>query len=77
MSLDVVSAQMAREGIRRLLVIAGEDDECLPQVNSLRAALPGDWLWVGESTDWPLHCAPRALTTLLGREFTHAVLDAR
>jgi tRNA(Met) cytidine acetyltransferase len=39
--------------------------------------LPGDWLWVGESTDWPLHCAPRALTTLLGREFTHAVLDAR
>jgi tRNA(Met) cytidine acetyltransferase len=49
----------------------------LQQANHLRVSLPGDWLWVGESTDWPLHCAPRALTTLLGREFTHAVLDAR
>lgn len=77
MSVDAVCAQMAQEGIRRLLVIAGEADECLAQVNGLRASLPGDWLWVGESTDWPQHCAPSALTTLLGREFTHAVLDAR
>lgn len=68
---------MADQGIRRLLVIAGEGEVCLQQANELRASLPGDWLWVGESTDWPLHCAPRALTTLLGREFTHAVLDAR
>lgn len=68
---------MADQGIRRLLVIAGEGEVCLQQSNELRASLPGDWLWVGESTDWPLHCAPRALTTLLGREFTHAVLDAR
>ena len=68
---------MADQGIRRLLVIAGEGEVCLQQANHLRVSLPGDWLWVGESTDWPLHCAPRALTTLLGREFTHAVLDAR
>lgn len=77
MALDAVCAQMAREGIRRLLIIAGDGEGSLRQVNDLRDALPGDWLWVGESTDWPLHCAPRALTTLLGREFTHAVLDAR
>ncbi|MBV8872996.1 MAG: tRNA(Met) cytidine acetyltransferase [Metakosakonia sp.] len=77
MSLTALSAQMADQGIRRLLVIAGEGEVCLQQSNELRASLPGDWLWVGESTDWPLHCAPRALTTLLGREFTHAVLDAR
>lgn len=77
MSLTALSAQMADQGIRRLLVIAGEGDLCLQQANHLRVSLPGDWLWVGESTDWPLHCAPRALTTLLGREFTHAVLDAR
>lgn len=77
MSLTALSAQMADQGIRRLLVIAGEGEVCLQQANHLRISLPGDWLWVGESTDWPLHCAPRALTTLLGREFTHAVLDAR
>ena len=77
MSLTALSAQMADQGIRRLLVIAGEGEVCLQQANHLRVSLPGDWLWVGESTDWPLHCAPRALTTLLGREFTHAVLDAR
>lgn len=77
MSLTALSAQMADQGIRRLLVIAGEGEVCLQQANHLRVLLPGDWLWVGESTDWPLHCAPRALATLLGREFTHAVLDAR
>ncbi|MCL5498849.1 GNAT family N-acetyltransferase [Escherichia coli] len=77
MSLAALCARMADEGIRRLLVIADEDEACLRQANDLRVLLPGDWLWVGEATDWPLHCAPRALTTLLGREFTHAVLDAR
>lgn len=68
---------MAREGIRRLLVIAGDNDWCLHQVVGLRASLQGDWLWVGETQHGDLYCSPRALTTLLGREFTHAVLDAR
>lgn len=77
MSLAALCARMADEGIRRLLVIADDDEASARQANDLRSSLPGDWLWVGESTDWPLHCAPRALTTLLGREFTHAVLDAR
>lgn len=71
------SAQMAREGIRRLLVVSGNASWCEQQAERLRTALPGDWLWVGETTDWPLHCQPRALTTLLGREFSHAVFDAR
>lgn len=68
---------MAREGIRRLLVLSGEPAWCAAQAQALRDALPGDWLWVGEQSDAPLHCPPRALSTLLGREFQHAVFDAR
>jgi len=68
---------MTREGIRRLLVISGRPAWCEAQANALRDALPGDWLWVGAQSDWPLHCQPRALATLLGREFHHAVFDAR
>lgn len=75
--LTELSAQMAREGIRRLLVVAGEPMWCAQRAVELREQLPGDWLWVGESSNWPLHCQPRALATLLGREFTHAVFDAR
>ncbi|WP_437886988.1 tRNA(Met) cytidine acetyltransferase TmcA [Phytobacter sp. V91] len=74
--LNTLSAQMAREGIRRLLVIAGDEAWSGQQAQRLRETLLGDWLWVGETTEG-LHCAPAALTTLLGREFTHAVLDAR
>lgn len=68
---------MAREGIRRLLVISGQPGWCEAQAKAIREALPGDWLWVGEQSDYPLHCQPRALATLLGREFHHAVFDAR
>ncbi|WP_312690585.1 GNAT family N-acetyltransferase [Kosakonia sp.] len=72
-----LSAQMAREGIRRLLVVSGGARWCEQQAERLRDALPGDWLWVGDSANWTKQCSPRALSTLLGREFTHAVFDAR
>jgi tRNA(Met) cytidine acetyltransferase len=75
-SLVTLSAQMAREGIRRLLVLSGSAAWCADQAEKLRDALPGDWLWVGEEGDGPQHCSPRALTTLLGREFSHAVVAA-
>lgn len=68
---------MAREGIRRLLVIAGAPAWSEAQASTLCDSLPGDWLWVGENSGWPQHIHPRALTTLLGREFRHAVFDAR
>ncbi len=42
-----------------------------------QAALPGDWLTVSDSDDFPQRVAPAALRTLLGREFRHAVFDAR
>lgn len=73
-SLVTLSAQMAREGIRRLLVLSGSAAWCADRAGKLRDVLPGDWLWV---SDEPAHCSPRALTTLLGREFSHAVFDAR
>ena len=72
-----LSARMAQEGIRRLLVIAGAPAWSEAQASTLRDSLPGDWLWVGENSGWPQHIQPRALTTLLGREFRHAVFDAR
>lgn len=71
-----LSAQMAREGIRRLLVVSGAPAWCEQQATALRDALPGDWLWVGQQRGWSQQCSPRAVTTLLGREFSHAVFDA-
>ncbi len=76
--LIALSAQMAREGIRRLLVISGEETWCQQQATALIA--PQAALWVGDEQDAAQaadYCHPRALTTLLGREFSHAVFDAR
>ncbi|EFC6594649.1 tRNA(Met) cytidine acetyltransferase, partial [Escherichia coli] len=35
------------------------------------------WLWISPQPDAENHCSPSALQTLLGREFRHAVFDAR
>lgn len=72
-----LTTQMHRSGVRRLLVIAGEWHWAHRQAELLSAQLAGDWLWVGEGAEWPIHCAPAALRTLLGKEFQHAVFDAR
>ncbi|MCS3431856.1 tRNA(Met) cytidine acetyltransferase TmcA [Klebsiella sp. BIGb0407] len=72
-----LTTQMRDSGIRRLLVIAGEWQWCQRQAQELADRLTGDWLWVGDNIEWPLHCAPGALRSLLGREFQHAVFDAR
>ena len=68
---------MAREGIRRLLVIAGETGWCLAQAQGFAAAQGGDVQWLSDSPDVPQACSPRAFQRLLGREFTHAIFDAR
>ncbi|QKJ88174.1 tRNA(Met) cytidine acetyltransferase TmcA [Paramixta manurensis] len=75
--LERITAEMQRKGVRCLLVISGEPAWCYQQVMDYRATLPGDWLWVGESPEGALHCQPGALRTLLGREFRHAIFDAR
>ncbi|EJX1040562.1 tRNA cytosine(34) acetyltransferase TmcA [Escherichia coli] len=76
-ALYTLTAQMKREGIRRLLVLSGEEGWCFEHVLKLRDALPGDWLWISPQPDAENHCSPSALQTLLGREFRHAVFDAR
>ena len=76
-ALYTLTAQMKREGIRRLLVLSGEEGWCFDHALKLRDALPGDWLWISPQPDAENHCSPSALQTLLGREFRHAVFDAR
>ena len=78
MSPEQLSRQMQQAGVRRLCVISGESGWSLARAAEWRAALPGDWLVVGDAPldDLP-NCAPTALRTLLGREFTHAIFDAR
>ena len=76
-ALHTLTAQMKREGIRRLLVLSGEERWCFDHALKLRDALPGDWLWISPQPDAENHSSPSALQTLLGREFRHAVFDAR
>ncbi|MGK0738016.1 tRNA(Met) cytidine acetyltransferase TmcA [Yokenella regensburgei] len=76
-SLAALTASMQREGIRRLLVLSGDAPWSQQEALALRDALPGDWLWVGPQPISEPSCQPSALVTLLGREFRHAVFDAR
>lgn len=75
--LVAAAAVHRQQGCRRLLTLSGAPAWCRQQATSLMAQLPGDWLWVGSDASAPLHCQPQALRTLLGREFHHAVFDAR
>lgn len=72
-----LTAQMAREGIRRLLVLSGDEAWTLQQAQALRERLGGDGLWVGSDPVSAPCVAPGALKTLLGREVMHAFFDAR
>jgi len=69
--------QLKQQGFRQILFISGEAEWGLRQAEEWMARLPGDWLWLGDAPLSPLHCAPAAARTLLGREFLHAVFDAR
>lgn len=71
------TAQIERQGWRRLLVVSGDALWCEQQVAACMAQIPGDWLTVGERPFSAQHCAPQAVRTLLGREFKHALFDAR
>lgn len=61
---------LERKGHRRLVVLSGDEHWTLTQAHALRDALSGDWLWLGDN-------ASKAIGGLLGREFRHAVFDAR
>lgn len=69
--------RLKQQGLRQILFVSGEADWSQRQAQEWMAWLPGDWLWLGDAPLSPLHCAPAAARTLLGREFLHAVFDAR
>ena len=75
--LPELTAQMQQTGIRRLCVISGTVAWTQQQAVAWRELLPGDWLTLSDSADFPHAIAPSALRTLLGREFRHAIFDAR
>lgn len=77
MNLSGLPEQLAREGHRRLLVLSGDESWTQQQALLLKAHYPGDWLWVGPDAPQLPSCAPQALHQLLGREFRHAIFDAR
>ncbi|AJB71855.1 GNAT family N-acetyltransferase [Enterobacter hormaechei] len=62
--------QLQRTGHRRLVVLSGDEPWTLSQAIILRNTLPGDWLWLEENPS-------KAISGLLGREYLHAVFDAR
>ncbi|PAN76612.1 tRNA cytosine(34) acetyltransferase TmcA [Enterobacter cloacae] len=62
-------SELERTGHRRLVVLSGDAQWSLAQAEALRGALPGDWVWLNEHPS-------KAISSLLGREFRHAVFDA-
>lgn len=75
--LNSVVAQMQSYGVRRLLVISGEQPWCDQQANWISQQFSGDWLWLSERTVTARPNYPAAqFHSLLGREFLHAVFDA-
>ncbi|MDU7869984.1 MAG: tRNA(Met) cytidine acetyltransferase TmcA domain-containing protein, partial [Pantoea sp.] len=69
---------MQQAGIRRLAVISGDPAWCLMRATAWRDALAGDWLTLSDNALFSgPHCVPGAVRTLLGREFHHAIFDAR
>ncbi|KFX00386.1 tRNA(Met) cytidine acetyltransferase TmcA [Pectobacterium carotovorum] len=70
--------QQQRYGVRRLLVLSGKVNWCEEQALALSGQLSGDWLWVSEHAPDSVTSLPASrVRTLLGREFLHAVFDAR
>lgn len=70
--------QQQRYGVRRLLVLSGEANWCEEQALALSRQWSRDWLWVSESAPDSVTALPASrVRTLLGREFLHAVFDAR
>lgn len=72
------SELMRRAGVRRICVICGSDDWVLAAAADTRHSMAGDWLTVSPDPQAPSPCLlPSAVKRLLGREFTHAIFDAR
>ncbi|WJY13965.1 GNAT family N-acetyltransferase [Pectobacteriaceae bacterium CE90] len=75
----IANGQLQRRyGLRRLLVISGDEDWSATQAYQLSHCLAGDWLWVSAHAPAAVtSVAPGRVRTLLGQEQLHAVFDAR
>lgn len=71
------TADMRRQGIRRVLVISGDTEWCEQQKRRWVSRLAGDWICVSDTWSEGPHCSPAAHRNLLGREFRHGIFDAR
>ncbi|WP_304168075.1 tRNA(Met) cytidine acetyltransferase TmcA domain-containing protein, partial [Lonsdalea britannica] len=74
-ALVAEQSMLSQAGIRRVLTISGDREWCIKQAQTLRQALPGDWLWVGKTASESVVAASQ-LKGMLGQEFLHAVFDA-
>ena len=70
LAFEQLIRELKRTGHRRLVVLSGEPQWTLCQAADLRNTLPGDWLWLDDIPS-------KTLSGLLGREYLHAVFDAR
>ncbi len=72
------SEQMRRTGVRRICIISGDAGWVSQSAEALRRSLAGDWLTVSSDPETLSPCIPpAAVRQLLGREFRHAIFDAR
>ncbi|MCV9877885.1 tRNA(Met) cytidine acetyltransferase TmcA [Brenneria izbisi] len=71
-------SQQRRYGVRRLLVLSGEQEWSVAQALSLTALAGGDWLWLSERAPAGVNSlAAGKVRTRLGHELGHVVFDAR
>ncbi len=73
--LSDICVQLRQSGYRRLLVLSGENEWVEAQLADITAQLSGDWLTVSSTLSGSV--IPEKAHLLLGREFTHAIFDAR
>jgi tRNA(Met)-cytidine N(4)-acetyltransferase len=69
-SFERLVNHLQHTGHRRLIVLSGDGAWGDSRAQALRDSLTGDWLWLDGN-------ASKTVSGLLGREFTHAVFDAR
>ncbi|GAB1439287.1 GNAT family N-acetyltransferase [Providencia sp.] len=73
--LPAIVEQLRLVGMRRLLVLSGDDKWVDQQLANIQTTLNGDWITISASL--PQGILPENAHLLLGREFLHGVFDAR
>lgn len=74
-SLFTIIEQLHAVGMRRLVVLSGNDAWVEQQLQQLQHAHCGDWLTISPSLSQGI--VPEKAHLLLGREFLHGIFDAR